>query len=148
MIHMYVFMYVFLYVCMYVLASALWTGEDEELRTQQARAPSSAAIQRRRRRNCASKSWTNGRASKVWEKKRERDTRDICVCFWGRSLIKNEGFSKLKCILFRTLFCHAFGEFTQFETLLIAQENVARLKVKESAGDEVSRNILFLCFLV
>ncbi len=62
-------------------------------------------------------------------------------------LDQNLGFSKLKCLLFRTLFFHACGEFTQFETLLIAQENVARLKVMESAGDEVSRNILFLCFL-
>lgn len=63
-------------------------------------------------------------------------------------LDQNLGFSKLKCVLFRSLFCHACSEFTQFETLLIAQENVARLKVKENTGDEVSRNILFLCFLV
>jgi hypothetical protein len=45
-------------------------------------------------------------------------------------------------------FVIACGEFTKFGTLLIAQENVARLKVKESAGDEISRNVPFLCFLV
>jgi hypothetical protein len=52
------------------------------------------------------------------------------------------------CFIQDFVLSYACGEFTQFETLLTARENVARLKVKESAGDDVSRNILFLCFLV
>jgi hypothetical protein len=71
----------------------------------------------------------------------------VFVCEGGPGS-KFRFFEAQVCFVQDFVFVIACGEFTQFETLLIAQENVARLKVKESAGDEVSRNIRFLCFLV